>query len=59
MDRLSNYASSSPEVSFFFLYFPFMLLDHVIDFSFSHIQVLPEFLQVEAFTKLSSAIGKV
>ncbi|KAI5655956.1 hypothetical protein M9H77_24749 [Catharanthus roseus] len=34
MDRLSNYASSSPEV-------------------------LPEFLQVEAFTKLSSAIGKV
>jgi vacuolar protein sorting-associated protein 35 len=34
MDRLSNYAASSPEV-------------------------LPEFLQVEAFAKLSSAIGKV
>ncbi|KAK3007707.1 hypothetical protein RJ639_015052 [Escallonia herrerae] len=34
MERLSNYAASSPEV-------------------------LPEFLQVEAFTKLSSAIGKV
>ncbi|XAR61637.1 hypothetical protein NMG60_11016112 [Bertholletia excelsa] len=34
MERLSNYASSSPEV-------------------------LPEFLQVEAFAKLSSAIGKV
>ncbi|CAL5332121.1 unnamed protein product [Camellia sinensis] len=34
MERLSNYAASSPEV-------------------------LPEFLQVEAFAKLSSAIGKV
>ncbi|KAK2982274.1 hypothetical protein RJ640_020826 [Escallonia rubra] len=34
MERLSNYAASSPEV-------------------------LPEFLQVEAFTKLSNAIGKV
>lgn len=34
MERLSNYASSSPEV-------------------------LPDFLQVEAFTKLSGAIGKV
>ncbi|XP_057490055.1 vacuolar protein sorting-associated protein 35B-like [Actinidia eriantha] len=34
MDRLSNYAASSPEV-------------------------LPEFLQVEAFAKFSSAIGKV
>ncbi|KAJ8772695.1 hypothetical protein K2173_027872 [Erythroxylum novogranatense] len=34
MDRLSNYAASSPDV-------------------------LPEFLQVEAFTKLSNAIGKV
>ncbi|KAK3007321.1 hypothetical protein RJ639_016737, partial [Escallonia herrerae] len=34
MERLSNYAASSPEV-------------------------LPEFLHVEAFTKLSSAIGKV
>ncbi|KAJ4823695.1 Vacuolar protein sorting-associated protein 35B [Turnera subulata] len=34
MDRLSNYAASSPDV-------------------------LPEFLQVEAFAKLSSAIGKV
>nr|XP_016497860.1 PREDICTED: vacuolar protein sorting-associated protein 35B-like [Nicotiana tabacum] len=34
MDRLSNYADSSPEV-------------------------LPDFLQVEAFAKLSSAIGKV
>ncbi|CAI9116960.1 OLC1v1018259C1 [Oldenlandia corymbosa var. corymbosa] len=34
MDRLSNYAASSPEV-------------------------LPEFLQVEAFAKLSNAIGKV
>ncbi|KAK6131305.1 hypothetical protein DH2020_034955 [Rehmannia glutinosa] len=34
MERLSNYASSSPEL-------------------------LPEFLQVEAFSKLSNAIGKV
>ncbi|CAA0811131.1 Vacuolar protein sorting-associated protein 35B [Striga hermonthica] len=34
MERLSNYAASSPEL-------------------------LPEFLQVEAFSKLSSAIGKV
>ncbi|CAA2986501.1 vacuolar sorting-associated 35B-like isoform X1 [Olea europaea subsp. europaea] len=34
MERLSNYAASSPEV-------------------------LPDFLQVEAFTKLSNAIGKV
>ncbi|XP_059638362.1 vacuolar protein sorting-associated protein 35B-like isoform X2 [Cornus florida] len=34
MERLSNYAASSPEI-------------------------LPEFLQVEAFAKLSSAIGKV
>eukprot|EP00252_Welwitschia_mirabilis_P021056 TRINITY_DN5290_c0_g1_i1.p1 TRINITY_DN5290_c0_g1~~TRINITY_DN5290_c0_g1_i1.p1 ORF type:complete len:617 (+),score=128.82 TRINITY_DN5290_c0_g1_i1:59-1909(+) len=34
MERLSNYASVSPEV-------------------------LPEFLQVEAFTKLSNAIGKI
>ncbi|XP_010539841.1 PREDICTED: vacuolar protein sorting-associated protein 35B [Tarenaya hassleriana] len=34
MDRLSNYAASSPDV-------------------------LPEFLQVEAFAKLSNAIGKV
>ncbi|CAN1824601.1 Vacuolar protein sorting-associated protein 35B [Linum perenne] len=34
MDRLSNYAASSPDV-------------------------LPDFLQVEAFAKLSSAIGKV
>jgi vacuolar protein sorting-associated protein 35 len=59
MDRLSNYAASSPEVSIprnldegnFCIGLRLTLANYM--------QVLPEFLQVEAFTKFSNAIGKV
>lgn len=60
MERLSNYAASSAEVCVYptvkhnILYtFDFLFL------KLEYIQVLPEFLQVEAFAKFSSAIGKV
>jgi vacuolar protein sorting-associated protein 35 len=57
MDRLSNYAASSPEVSI-----PRNLDEGNFCIGLTlanYMQVLPEFLQVEAFTKFSNAIGKV
>jgi len=56
MDRLSNYAASSTEVSLMHLLKK--LSFNVLLISFM-LQVLPEFLQVEAFTKLSTAISRV
>lgn len=56
MDRLSNYAASSTEVSLMHLLLKIKLPSVLISFL---VQVLPEFLQVEAFTKLSTAIGRV
>jgi len=56
MDRLSNYAASSTEVSLMHLFKK--LSFHVLLISFMP-QVLPEFLQVEAFAKLSTAISRV
>jgi hypothetical protein len=56
MDRLSNYAASSSEVSLVHLCHK-LSSQLFIDTFMS--QVLPEFLQVEAFTKLSTAISRV
>lgn len=57
MERLSNYASSSEDVSHLWATVSSQSLSCL--FTSSFFQVLPEFLQVEAFAKLSSAIGKV
>lgn len=35
------------------------LMERLSNYAASSIEVLPEFLQVEAFSKLSNAIGKV
>lgn len=57
MERLSNYAAASADVSCLYAALQAML-SYFADYG-SFFQVLPEFLQVEAFAKLSSAIGKV
>lgn len=56
MDRLSNYAASSTEVSV--VHLSLKLNSHLLLISYIS-QVLPEFLQVEAFIKLSTAISRV
>ena len=59
MDRLSNYAASNADVSYQLLFLSlFVLLLHVFP-NCDVCQVIPDFLHVEAFAKLSNAIGKV
>ncbi|KAG5530183.1 hypothetical protein RHGRI_030527 [Rhododendron griersonianum] len=58
MERLSNYAASSTEVSNGMLYSWLQSSNRGTDDDFM-LQVLPEFLQVEAFAKLNNYIGKV
>ncbi|KAF7130372.1 hypothetical protein RHSIM_Rhsim10G0209100 [Rhododendron simsii] len=57
MERLSNYAASSTEVSNGMLYSWLQSSNRGTDDDFM-LQVLPEFLQVEAFAKLNNYIGK-
>lgn len=59
MERLSNYAASSPEVSDHSLALLVLSFDANLLVDYEILQVLPEFLQVEAFGKLNNAIGKV